>query len=497
AGSPGIYRASPDGAPVVNVQSAPRPPDRDDDGVAVVDMGPLESPPLGGFHAVQPFRLFDSREGTAPKLGPASAFLMTATGAGPIPASGVRAVVLNVTGVFPSVATHLSLSPGISIPREDLPDGWLLEGFIIGETTSNVNLPAGSVVPNLVTVGLNDEGRFMVSNNAGYVDVVADVVGWYDAGPPTDPTAAPLDADAATARFAERLADRPAAAAGLERWVTSSAPTGPRTAADFAPVEAGAALHPLAPARILDTRAGLGAPKARIGANGKVDLQVTGAGGVPADGVSAVVLNVTGVFPTVPTHVTAWPAGTTKPLASNLNLVPGQTSANLVTVKVGATGAVSLGNHTGQVDLVADVVGWYDTGGGVGGHFADTPPTRLYDSRGEDLFPFPIVEPLAPGETRTIDLSGLDVFSSLGGGVPESAHTVVLNVTGIATAPTHLTVWPGGAVPATSSLNLAAGETRANLVIVEVGPDRTITIRNNSGSTHVIVDLFGWFTAPK
>ncbi|MCB1259892.1 MAG: hypothetical protein KDB33_05800, partial [Acidimicrobiales bacterium] len=151
----------------------------------------------------------------------------------------------------------------------------------------------------------------------------------------------------------------------------------------------------------------------------------------------------------------------------------------------------------GQVDLVADVVGWYDTGGGVGGHFADTPPTRLYDSRGEDLFPFPIVEPLAPGETRTIDLSGLDVFSSLGGGVPESAHTVVLNVTGIATAPTHLTVWPGGAVPATSSLNLAAGETRANLVIVEVGPDRTITIRNNSGSTHVIVDLFGWFTAPK
>ncbi|MEZ5134160.1 MAG: hypothetical protein R2699_03640 [Acidimicrobiales bacterium] len=65
--------------------------------------------------------------------------------------------MLNVTGVFPTAATHLSVAPAIPIPRQDLPDGMLI-GFS-GEATSNVNLPAGSVVPNLVTVGVNSEGR--------------------------------------------------------------------------------------------------------------------------------------------------------------------------------------------------------------------------------------------------------------------------------------------------------------------------------------------------
>ncbi|MEZ5206291.1 MAG: hypothetical protein R2690_04760 [Acidimicrobiales bacterium] len=63
--SPRARRAStgrPDSAPSVDFRAA-RPLDGDDDGVAAVDIGPLESPPLGGFHAVQPFRLFDSREG--------------------------------------------------------------------------------------------------------------------------------------------------------------------------------------------------------------------------------------------------------------------------------------------------------------------------------------------------------------------------------------------------------------------------------------------------
>jgi len=49
----------------------------------------------------------------------------------------------------------------------------------------------------------------------------------------------------------------------------------------------------LAPSRLLDTRIGVGAPAAAVGAGGMVALQVTGRGGVPASGVSAVVLNVT------------------------------------------------------------------------------------------------------------------------------------------------------------------------------------------------------------
>ncbi|MDP9020136.1 MAG: S8 family serine peptidase, partial [Actinomycetota bacterium] len=50
---------------------------------------------------------------------------------------------------------------------------------------------------------------------------------------------------------------------------------------------------PLAPSRILDTRYGNGAPKAKLGPGASLDLQVTGRGGVPSSGVSGVVVNLT------------------------------------------------------------------------------------------------------------------------------------------------------------------------------------------------------------
>ena len=71
------------------------------------------------------------------------------------------------------------------------------------------------------------------------------------------------------------------------------------------------------------------------------------------------VLNVTAVNPSAGTFITAWPTGEAKPLASNLNLPPGDTRANLVIVKVGAGGKVSLSNDAGTVDLIADVAGWW------------------------------------------------------------------------------------------------------------------------------------------
>jgi hypothetical protein len=86
---------------------------------------------------------------------------------------------------------------------------------------------------------------------------------------------------------------------------------------------------------------------------------VTGQGGVPSGGVSAVVLNVTAVTPTTQSYLTVWPTGPGRPLASNLNYTAGQTVPNLVVVRVGLGGKISLYNHDGTVDLVADVAGWY------------------------------------------------------------------------------------------------------------------------------------------
>ena len=118
---------------------------------------------------------------------------------------------------------------------------------------------------------------------------------------------------------------------------------------------------PVSPARILDTRINQGAA-GPVGQGGTINLRVRGAGGVPNSNVTGVVLNVTATAPTAGTFVTVYPDDIGRPLASNLNLTPGMTRPNLVMVKLGASGGVNLYNLAGSVHLVADVVGYYQTG---------------------------------------------------------------------------------------------------------------------------------------
>lgn len=94
--------------------------------------------------------------------------------------------------------------------------------------------------------------------------------------------------------------------------------------------------NPLVPARLLDTRNGTGAVAGPLPGGSTLTLQVTGRGGVPLTGVSAVVLNVTVTSPTATGYLRVFPAGTAVPLASNLNFVAGQTVPNRVIVMLGA-----------------------------------------------------------------------------------------------------------------------------------------------------------------
>jgi hypothetical protein len=117
--------------------------------------------------------------------------------------------------------------------------------------------------------------------------------------------------------------------------------------ASLAPVSASAAVStpggftPLSVSRLLDTRTGVGAPKAPVAAGGTVHLQVTGPGGVPASGVSAVVLNLTVTAPTRPGYLTVYGDGAARPTVSNLSFVAAQTVPNLVIALVGAGGKVA------------------------------------------------------------------------------------------------------------------------------------------------------------
>jgi hypothetical protein len=151
------------------------------------------------------------------------------------------------------------------------------------------------------------DGKVSVYNNAGTTHVVLDVVGWFGA-------------DDATA---------------------------------------GARYNALSPSRILDTRTGTGGFSAPVGPGGTISPTVIGVGGVPASGVSAVVLNVTVTQPTAESFLTVFPSGAPRPLASNLNFVAGQTVPNLVMAKVGADGKVSVFNNLGTSHVIFDVVGWY------------------------------------------------------------------------------------------------------------------------------------------
>lgn len=248
---------------------------------------------------------------------------------------------------------------------------------------------------------------------------------------------------------------------------------------------------PVTPARLLDTRTGIGGNLAPLGQQVFTELDVTGVGGVPETGVSAVVMNVTVDSPTSSSFLTAWPSGEPRPGVSNLNFVPGQTVPNLVTVKIGANGRVNLFNATGWVHTIADVVGYYTTTPpSGGGRFTSLTPTRLLDTRtGEGRGG--AVGAVPAGQSIDLQVTGV-------GGVPASGVTgVALNVT--VDGPTgsgFVTTWPTGEPrPNASTHNFTPGLTVANLVLAKVGAGGRVSLFNSTGSTHLIADVIGYFSA--
>jgi hypothetical protein len=282
---------------------------------------------------------------------------------------------------------------------------------------------------------------------------------------------------------------------GTYRWRVSysgdasNLPLGPTACGDpdfTQTIVPGGHFVPLTPARIEDTRLAVGGLTAPLGPGVTAEVQVTGRGGVPATGVSAVVLNTTVTQPTAGGWLTLHPAGTPRPTASNLNFVAGQTVPNLVVVKVGAGGKVAVFNSAGTTQVILDVAGYYTDRPAVTGGFEGTQVSRIADSRTG-----------VGGAVRLGPGSSIDVQVSGRGGVPDSGvQAAALNVavTG-ATASSYLTVYPTGEPrPVASNLNFAAGDTVSNRTMTKLGAGGKVTIFNAAGSTDVIVDVGGWYS---
>jgi len=228
--------------------------------------------------------------------------------------------------------------------------------------------------------------------------------------------------------------------------------------------------------RVLDTRSGLGAPKAKIGARQSVTITVAD---LPA-GVTSVALNLTATNATLGTWLEAYPAGGTRPDPySNLNVRAGGTAANLVVTAVGAGNKVTIYNNAGSVDAIADLVGYYTPSSTS--CYAGMTPKRVLDTRVGTGAP---KAKLTAGQVITVTVPSLPTGAT--------AATLNLTATGSSTL-TFLAVYPHGTTRPNpySSINVNTGQTAANLAVTGLGSGAKVDIYNHGGTVDVIADVIG------
>jgi hypothetical protein len=98
--------------------------------------------------------------------------------------------------------------------------------------------------------------------------------------------------------------------------------------------------------------------KAPLGPAGTITVAVAGVDGIPAAATS-VSINLTAVGASAPTFLTAYPAGTVRPNSSTLNVASAAAQANFATVQLGTGGAITIFNSGGNVNILADIAGYF------------------------------------------------------------------------------------------------------------------------------------------
>ena len=365
--------------------------------------------PEGTYHPLDSVRLLDTRNGNGGSgmLYPKGALQLQVGGRGGVPSTGVSAVVLNVTAVGPSAGTWITAWPN---------------GASTEPATSNLNVNAGENRANLVTVAVGTGGIVNFRNANGYTHLLADVIGYYsnasgETGGGYHPEASPYRAfDSRPDDLAWEAGDDfyvGVLSPGMSPTVASVAVNitaisnssgyltvygdgalpnastvnfvGGRATPNLAVVPvvfdqdgfpyisvfnsngttdvlidvvgwydgvddgSGYTFTPVSPTRALDTRLSGGpltASSTRLAPTASV-----------APGAIAVVANVTGVSPTGSTWVGV-NSTATKPAASTLNLVPGETRPNLTHAPAGASGFYVY-NAVGSTNVIADVFGYF------------------------------------------------------------------------------------------------------------------------------------------
>jgi hypothetical protein len=211
--------------------------------------------------------------------------------------------------------------------------------------------------------------------------------------------------------------------------------------------------------------------------------------------IRAFAVNITVVNPASSGYLSAWAGDTAPPTASAVNFSPHQTVPNMAIIPTSycsncgtATQSfVILNQSPGSIDLVVDVLGFFDDSTLGGLRFHAIAPTRIVDTRSH-LGSVPLAPPAASETTTVVPPATVAV---------NDTFALVQNVTAVQpTAATFLTLWPAftAAVrPQTSNVNAVAGQTVANGAITEVGDGNAFHITNGNGRVNVLVDTSGRF----
>ncbi|MEU5962346.1 hypothetical protein ABZ777_14160 [Micromonospora parva] len=371
----------------------------------------------GDFVPIDSVPLLDTRDGTGGTTGVRGAKSVTtfnAVGIAGIPTSGVGALMVDVTAIYPTANTFLTIYPDLTEPK-----------------ASAVNASIGEVMTNSAVVKPGTNGKLAVRNAGGNVHIRVDVVGYFTTATgsvgsgfvPVDHTRV-VDTRTGQGTTAGTMPTRGTRTANISGgglvptsatavmldvvvvgatgngWLTVGSSTAAETGIDYAKgatsmgmvvklnpggggsvilenrgpsvhvaitvqgywtgsPTTGAGLRTVPAVTLYDSRFPSGAQP--VPANGTVDIAVAGTNGLPTRGIAAAVLNVHAVAPTVDGFFTVTPLGGTANTASTTNFPAAHVArSSIVVTKLGTEGKVRIKNaSSGTVHLVVDLQGWF------------------------------------------------------------------------------------------------------------------------------------------
>ncbi len=371
---------------------------------------------------------------------------------------GAVGAALNVTAIGATQPTYLTVYPASGSSKP---------------TASSINAFTDTTVANLVVVDLPTTGTYAgevsIYNLSGTVNVTVDVEGYYIASSITTSQNSTQASLYTPLTNPSRLVDTRCSI----------------TAYSFAHSSYCNAL-PSANSHLTGFQAGEAQP-----------IRVTGLSGVPASGISAVVLNVTATNTIGGGYFTLYPAGAIRPTASNLNWKSGNAVANRVIVPVGSNGNVEL-YASGIAQAVVDISGYLSLSG-TGSSAVALPPIRICDTRPGNPSQLSGAQAQCNNDTL-LPLSQITIKIEGVGGLPSSGiSAVIINLTAAsADSSGYLSVNPASRPPTTSDVNWTGAERIAvpNLVLASVNASGDIIVYNGSGQSkvNIIVDVVGYMS---